>query len=331
MKSACFVAIFSLIATGACGPVESLPQPDAGPPPSDAGVVCPGVCVKANLDEWVGPELVWMGDEADAPPCPTIALLEGFTGHGYVDGPIHCGACSCGPTSGSCMLPATVTAAAASCAGDGSGVAHTSSDPPAGWAGLCNGESAIPAGKLCGGVPCVQSITIAPAMPVQTGCLPIANTNASPPPWNRFARACRTTASRDGCPANDEVCTAAAPGPEFKQCISIVGNIAAWECPASYPERSIFYDRDVPTCAPCACDFPTGSTCTGSIELYQDGSCSTPLGTSISINATDPVCVDVPPGSGLGSKSATSVFYQPGSCTPSGGTPEGKIFCCVPQ
>jgi hypothetical protein len=127
------------------------------------------------------------------------------------------------------------------------------------------------------------------------------------------------------------VCAPAAPEPEFKQCISIVGDPAAWKCPSSYTEKSVFYSGDAPECAPCTCAAPTGSTCTGSIELYQDGSCSTPLGASISIDATGPVCVDVPPGSAVGSKSATKAFYQPGSCKPSGGTPEGKIFCCIAQ
>ena len=330
MKFAHFTAIFLLGAAGACGPVESIPSHDAGTPKNDAGVACGGVCLKGTPDEWIGPELVWMGDEAAAPTCPVVAALEGYTGHGYADGPIQCQACSCGPTSGSCALSATVTAAAASCS-NGAGATHTSSDPPAGWSGLCNGENAIPAGKLCSGVPCVQSITIAPSTPKETGCLPHANTNASPPPWNRFARACRTTATKAGCTENDEVCTPAAPGPEFRQCISMFGDPSAWKCPLAYPEKSVFYAGDAPACAPCACDAPTGSTCTGSIELYQDGSCSTPLGASIPVDATGPVCVNVPPGSALGSKSASKAFYQPGTCKPSGGAPQGTIFCCIPQ
>lgn len=332
MKTSHFAAIFSLIAVSGCGPVESLPpHADAGPPMNDGGESCNGVCLPGLPNGWVGPELVWMGDEADAPLCPEVAPLEVNTGHGYSDGPIHCDACTCEPTSGSCVLPATVTAVAASCADGGSGAAHTSSDPPAAWAGACNGENAITAGKLCGGVPCVQSVRIAPLTAKQTGCLPSTNTSTSPPPWNRFARACSNAGSSLRCTTLDAVCVPAAPGPEFKQCIATFGNPAYWNCPPSYPDKSVFYYGIDPECAPCACDAPTGSTCTGSIELYQDGSCSTPLGASISIDATGPVCVDVPPGSALGSKSATKAFYQPGSCKPSGGAPQGTIFCCIPQ
>jgi hypothetical protein len=328
MKIARFVFSCSMLAAGACG-TDLLPY-DAGTPPIDAGKTCDGVCLHGPPAEWFGPTLVWMGDEASAPECPMNAPSDIFAGHGYVEGPIACDACTCGPPSGdSCDLSATVTVAAASCAGNGSSVAHTSFNPPAGWTGACNGENAIPAGKLCGGVPCVQSVTIAPLTPKQTGCLPSPNTNASPPPWNRFARGCSLLGPQDRCDAAAGLCTPAAPGPEFKQCILKTGVIAALDCPPSYPERSIFYHMSEPACAPCACDVPT-STCVGSIELFQDGSCSTPLGDSISIDAKGPVCVDVPPGSALGSKVASKGFYTAGTCKPSGGAPEGTVFCCQP-
>lgn len=329
MKTPRLAVIFSVIAAGACGPVESLPpHEDAGTPHDDAGDICAGVCLRTPPNLWFGPKLVWMGDEAAAPLCPASAPVEDYTGHGYLDGPIHCDSCTCGPTSGSCERPATVTAAAASCADDGPGVVHTSSDPPTGWGGLCNGENAISAGKLCGGVPCVQSITIAPLTANETGCLPNANTNASPPPWNRFVRSCVATALPP-CSLSD-VCVPAAPGPDFKQCISTFGDPAVRKCPPIYTKKSVFYDGLAPKCAPCACDTPTGSTCTGVVELFQDGSCGAPLGAPISIDATGPACVDVAPGSALGSKTAIAFSYQPGSCKPSGGAPEATVFCCIP-
>ena len=330
MKSSHFAVLFCVIAAGSCGPAESIPpHNDGGTPSNDAGETCNGICLYPPPNLWAGPDLVWMGDEASAPTCPAFAPFEVYTGRGYLDGPIPCDACTCGPTSGSCALPATVTAAAASCADDGEGVAHTSSDPPVSWAGTCNGESAIPAGKLCGGIPCLQSVTIAPPMIKQTGCLPYENANASPPPWNRFARACSEGGSKARC-TTGELCVPAAPGPEFKQCISINGKAAVWDCPPSYPEKSVFYFDRIPKCAPCACDVPTGSTCTGEVELFQDGMCGTPLGTSVSIDASGPKCIDVPPGSALGSKTASNPSYTAGSCKPSGGTPEGTVFCCRP-
>jgi hypothetical protein len=330
MKRARFPAVF-LLAAGSCGPVETFPpHVDAGPPVTDAGEACDGVCVPRPPTYWIGPLLAWMGDEAAAPLCPAPMLFESYTAHGYLDGPIHCDACTCGPTSGTCEPSAKVTAAAASCAKDGPDVEHTSSDPPATWTGLCNGENAIPLGKLCGGVPCVQSVTIGPVTANETGCLPIANTNASPPPWNRFVRACTPTSSHPSCAAFDEVCVVAAPESEFKQCIFSFGKPAELKCPPSYPDQNVFYDSDTPRCAPCACEAPTGNGCTGDLKLFQDGSCNTPLGASIPLDGKGPVCVDVPAGSAVGSKKATVSGYQPGSCKPSGGVPEGAIICCQP-
>lgn len=330
MKTSHLATIFSVIAASACSPGETIPPHDDAGTPEDASAMCAGACRHTPPGQWFGPTLVWMGDEAVAPSCDAVAGYEAFSGHGYVEGPMPCDACTCGPTSGSCEQSETVIAAAASCANDGSGVQHTSSDPPVGWVGSCNGENAIPAGKLCGGVPCVQSVTIGPLRPKQTGCLPLPNTNASPPPWNRFVRACSKTKMPPGlCPGLSDLCTPPSPGPEFKQCVfNSISNLVS-ECPPSYPERSVFYQAPTPKCDPCACAVPD-STCTGSISLYQDGACGTELGAEIPIDSTDPVCVDVPAGSALGSKSASSLYYKPGNCKPSGGAPYGTVFCCEP-
>lgn len=329
MKPSLFVAMFFVIATSACGPVEtSPPHVDAGPPINDAGELCNGVCVAPASHEWLGPDLVWMGDEAAAPTCPTSAPINDFTAHGYLEGPMPCNTCTCGPTSGSCVRPAKLTAAAASCADDGPGVAHTSFDPPVNWTSGCTNASAIPAGQLCGGVSCVQSVTIAPATSEQIGCLPSPSTPDSPPPWNRFARACYAKPLL-GCSAVT-ICAPTPPGPEFQQCFYRLGDPAKIKCPATYSNKSVFYKPFAPTCAPCACDTPTQAPCVGTLDIFQDGSCNTPLGPSITIDSTGSVCVDVPPGSALGSKKASTAFYQPGSCEPSGGAPEGTVFCCMP-
>jgi hypothetical protein len=54
------------------------------------------------------------------------------------------------------------------------------------------------------------------------------------------------------------------------------------------------------------------------------------------LDALGPKCVDLPLGSALGSKSATSPIYKAGStCTPTGGNKisepspnEAMVFCC---
>jgi hypothetical protein len=327
MKRSLVAALFCVIATSACGPVESYPPYDAGPS-NDAGPTCDGVCLIPVNPDWIGPELLWVGDEGDAPPSKPPYYYKDFTGHGYQGESLPCKACTCGPTDGSCDLPATVTAAAASCAADGPGVVHTSFDPPASWSGSCTTASTIPAGQLCGGVPCVQSVTIAPSTSTQKGCLPSTSTLESPPPWNRSARSWYTF---QGANCGDSTfCAPASPGPEFKRCLRRVGDPATLDCPPGYPNKSFYYADDAPKCSPCACDRPSEALCETPFELFQDGSCTTPLVPSITINSKGSVCVDVPPGSALGSKQANTPLYNPSHCNPSGGAPEGTVFCCMP-
>jgi len=114
-----------------------------------------------------------MGAEAEAPSCPATAPIESYTGHGYPDGALHCGACECDPPIGFCGLPAMVTSSSELCPGSGTGSVHFTFGPPPGWDGTCSAANALAAGALCGSEPCVQSITITPLTLSQTGCLPI--------------------------------------------------------------------------------------------------------------------------------------------------------------
>lgn len=324
-----------VLAVVACGPAETLPNNDAGASTNDAGETCVGVCVPGLPAFWEGPYLLWTGDEADAPRCSDVAggLSEAYTGYGYPDGSIICGACTCAPPSGSCELPATLTTAAASCAGNSPSVAHLSFDPPNDWTGTCTAENTVPAGTLCGSVACVQSVTIAPLTMKQGGCLPIETPSVKPPPPSAFARACGLGLA-PSCTQSTGVCVPAAPGPEFKQCIGFrldsQGESGLSKCPPSYPNRNVFYKGDPLSCTPCACDAPVGSHCTGSLDLSAKSACNPPLVPTIYLDAKEATCVDLPPGSALGSKSATEPDYSPGKCQPSGGKPLGTVFCCQP-
>jgi hypothetical protein len=210
-----------------------------------------------------------------------------------------------------------VTAAASSCKNDGPGVAHTSFDPPASWSGACTAANAIPVAKLCGGVPCVQSVTIAPLVMTESDCQPIEQPTPPQPPRGTFARACFANPPQ---PCNeDTLCYPATPGPEFKQCLLRVGDPEMWACPSSFPDKSVFYDKFVDNryCEPCTCGAPKGSTCVGSVGLFSDAACDAPLVTpTISIDATGPACVDIKPaGPVLGGKSASEPTYKPGKCS----------------
>jgi hypothetical protein len=326
-------SFFSLFVAGtACGPGESLPPNiDAGIN-HDAGETCPGVCVPLPEADWNAPALVWVGAEADAPPCSAVAGAPGeyYTGYGDPDGP-PCGACKCEKPSGSCKLPATMTAAAASCAEDGSAVTHTSFDPPQSWDGTCTSSNAIPGVKLCGGAPCVQSVTIAPLMLTQGGCLPVEPPNNQPPPaWKTFVRACVRDSFPPSCSVEIGVCAPRPPSQAFRICTLRRGDADKLDCPSTYPDRSVFYDGPVPDCSPCACGVPSPSSCNGSISFFQDGACGTPPLQTINVNAKGPKCTDVLPGSALASKVASELSYSGGYCTPSGGVPLATVICCIP-
>jgi hypothetical protein len=293
---------------------------DAGAP-GDAGETCAGVCLPQPPAAWDGPMLVWTGDEAAAPPCPASASTESFAAHRPPAGQPCAATCACAPPSGSCALPATLTTSAATCAGDSLSVPHTPFDPPVKWQGDCTTANAIPAGQLCGGVPCVQSVTIAPLTMKESDCLPIEQPNVPLPPWGTFARGCFVQRSPPLCNTNG-ACVPAAPGPEFKQCLAAIDDHGARLCPPNYPDKSIFYENfvDERVCTPCTCGAPENGTCTGSIGLFSDAVCAAPLvGPTLSIDAKGPKCYDVPQGSKLGSKSASEPTYKSGTCPATGG------------
>src|SRR5690242_17999397 len=92
------------------------PAVDAG---EDSGTGCDGFCAPVQASGWDYASIVWFGDKKDAPGCPPDAASLAFEGYEELDGPHDCGTCTCSPPPGSCGLPGTMTANAASCAQNG--------------------------------------------------------------------------------------------------------------------------------------------------------------------------------------------------------------------
>jgi hypothetical protein len=207
--------------------------------------------------------------------------------------------------------------------------------------------NAIPAGKICNGSACVQSLSIDPLVISESGCAPRVEPVVVPKnsslPWGTLARVCRGHAPGE-CGDPRELCTPAATATtaaptsdnSFAQCVSRDGDVT---CSGAYTVKHVFYRSfvDNRTCAPCACDAPTGSTCTATMTAYEDGACKKPIASN-QIDATELQCYPIAPaGSALGSKSADAPVYAPGACQASGGdtlgeaTPtEATTFCCLP-
>ncbi len=299
------------------------------------GSDCPAQCVPLGPGEWLGPMLLWVGKEGEAPECPPSAPVQGSPMFAKLNAPNVCGTCECDAPSGSCALPTTLTAASSQCSGDAPGVAHTAFDAPAGWSGDCTAESPIPANQKCNGVNCVQSLTIAPLTLTEAPCgvstTPVAS--KLPYTWGAVAQSCHGLTSGT-CAAPSEIC-APAVLPGFEQCLYQLGDR---ECPAAYSAKHVFYHgvEDTRACTPCACGEPFGSTCAAQLSVYKDSACSA-LSSTIGISSTSPTCFDVvPSGQALGSKLGTAPVYTPGACQASGGEAIGgavpeepATFCCL--
>lgn len=336
--------------SGACEQVGSYytcenPAKGTGDPCPEPRPVedCRGQCVPSAPLGWSQPALLWFGPPDEAPECPKNAPILGY--EGYADlGPMPnpCQRCGCEPGEASCALPSGWTAHAASFCPGPPGTAETSFAAPAGWDGSCTDANAIPAGELCDGQPCVQSLSIE-APTVTAG--PCAAVVVEPPmahdlpyPWGTLARACVGMAYPP-CADPGNTCAPAPPSPDapppagFVTCIFHEGERS---CPKEYPVPFVFHGgiEDLRECTPCACGDPEGASCSVLAGAFSDGSCSAVVAQGM-ISSAAPACHSGLSGAGLGSKSATVIDIDPGGCPPQGGEPVGEVmpaqpatFCC---
>jgi hypothetical protein len=319
-----------LDASDDCTFTKTCPPQDAGtPPPSDA---CPGTCVPNPHNDFSDPYLVWMGEGQ-----PASDICGGW-GHLF-DGTappsaLVCPACKCLSPSGSCALPATATASASTCP-------STPGLPlpaPSGWDGSCTGTQGLVVFEDG-----VESVTVAPLVPIDGPCAPqmITDTKDPHPGSWPYVSACKGSAMGT-CPSADDVCMPLLPpGPKtsasmWTYCVSLADPTSS--CPMdTFPIRRDFSDgwTNLPTCTPCTCGAAVGSSCSPStVTLYSDDACTDAVGESQAQTSTS-TCVDVTADS-LGSMTATPSMYMPGMCPHSGGEVTGgppvatlpMVFCC---
>lgn len=294
---------------------------------SGGAAACPRECVRNKITPFAGLSMYSIAAPAEVKPCPA-PLLAGF--EGYADllsaAAPECPSCSC--AAAACALPQAMHAGAAKCPGDGAPAIAFDAAPPGGeWDGSCTTYDAIAGGLECSGVPCVQSITIAPAV---KPCEPQAQGGASPPPpsWGAMARECSIgDLPGEGC-APGFVCPPAVPD-GFALCLYVLGDYP--DCPGEYPRRLVVAEwKDERKCSPCACGDPQGAGCKAYVSVFEDQGCGSLLGTYTVTSSMDDGCHDLPPGTALGSKSAILSVDAPGACSPSGGEPAGAVVPAVP-
>ena len=312
-------------------------EPDASAPDAaiaDAGD-CPGLCAPLpplGEDGWSTPLLLWFGPKEEAPDCPPTASDLRWKGYADLEAPLDCPSCSCLPPKGTCALPSALTAADAICAAEGPGVTYTPFDPPASWDGSCTAAGAVPPGSGA------RSLTFGPLQMTEEGCAVRSDGDKDPklktPTWKTHAFAC---GGHEGYPPckNGLFCMPAAPPPGFHACLFHTGEAS---CSARYPDRHIFYPEDgivdTRACGTCTCAAPFGSACVGLVSVYSDNACRT-LEAALMMTSSASQCADLPPGVGLGSKSAAHPVYVPGTCAPWMSAPTGAAtptkpvtFCC---
>jgi hypothetical protein len=228
-------------------------------------------------------------------------------------------------------------------------------DPPAGWDGACTANKTIPAGVMCSGKLCVQSISISAPVVQEQPCqahphdpapLPPGAQKSpraekpgklpEPPPDTTIASACAPPSPWPVCKGDEPKLCVPEPGEGFATCVRQAGDVA---CPSGWPVRRLFFDEmaDGRSCSGCACSAPTGSVCLVSISLASDATCSGfPLQGAVVTSEKPTSCHDLPPGVALTSKAAAFIAYEPGACEPTGGETVGEVFpsdpvtfCCL--
>jgi hypothetical protein len=331
-----FGAILAL--SSASGTVGCDYKPKIGwpPPEGGSGGAAPtgGQAGQPSCDDdcpstpagWSPPGLYASGPYSEVSICPDIAPLQGI--EVYADPQAEaaiCPVCQCAASETGCSIPTDWHVSAAPCAGADS-AALTPFDAPAGWDGSCS-AGGLPAGAQCGGVACVQSMTVAAPTVTVGACAPeaIGRLHVAPPVWGRRARQC-LPAEPGTCPEEAPECS---PPSGFALCVHRDGEAS---CPEWYPRREVFYRGvdDTRGCTACSCGEPADSGCTVLASAFQDGACGALAGALLVTSETGDGCVDIPPGLALGGKTAEVVSSSTGTCAPAGGEPTGRAAPILP-
>lgn len=297
-----------------------------------------GACVSEPPDDWMS--VAFFSDWSDPPICPEDTPILAFEGT-PAPPPPTCGACSCGEPDGTCKPPATWTISSAPCSDPAGGV-KINFDPPTNWDGSCNQDKSFPLDMLCGGSPCVRSMTLEPPVIEEQPCTPHTSGDSEPPPpkyWpggpeTPLGRVCMSDKPWPTCVnQTGKVCGPAAEA--YASCIFREGEHL---CPEGWEDRHLLYGAidDGRTCSACTCDPPTGGVCQVKWHTFAGAAC-TAQNAELDIYAgMIPPCNDYMPGVALAGKSAELIAYTKGTCAPSGGEVVGDLsldkpatVCCA--
>lgn len=308
---------------------------DAGDAADGESSACSeGTC--AVLPDGWEPVVLASGAMVVLPECPASAPNQLFQGSSVPGPDPSCPTCSCDPPVGACKPPTTWTVGSSACVGND---VWTNFNPPAAWNGSCASNTAIAEGTLCGGKPCVASITISAPVIEEEPCVAHMNVPSldipkakADQPYITDGRAC-SGAKWPSCAAAGEVCVPPMPAP-FAACLMHEGDVL---CPNGWNSKQVLYGAmdDQRFCTECSCLPSTGATCSMKLQVFSDVNCAT---TRLEVDVSTAMgaqCFPLMSGVALAGKSADVLEYKSGSCEPTGGVLSGDLvlddartFCC---
>jgi hypothetical protein len=306
-------------------PPEDAPSSGSDASGSDAPVTshCGNshACVPAVPPNFTGPLELYVGTDA-APPCGLAFQAQTIDGNDLLSAPAATCGCACGPVQDAgCATPSIAFSTLKDCA-----TACASAVPRAGC-------STVTATSACPATAGIWMTAAAPAV-ASGSCPPVPTSTVTAAQWGENARACVASVVVAGtdCPAST-VC-APVPATPFRTatCVAQSGDVV---CPLTdYTVRHVYYGGvdDQRGCSACTCGDATGTSCSGSVDVYDsaDASCSGFDTTYLLPFACDPI--NQGPADFRVNLALTS-----GSCTPNAvsaigaATPiEPTTFCCTP-
>lgn len=274
---------------------------------------------------WAGPVAFYSGSAAP-PSCsgsggfPTLAA-DG--GNGVSASPAICSACSCSTAQGVVCPVAQITLFSNSTCNGTGGTLTLPADVCQSYVSLSEirsirWTSSNPAGGSCN--------PGAPSPPV----LP-------EPVWAQRGRACGGATQGGGCGGGACVARPSAP---FKA-LACIGRVGDHTCPAGFPTKSQFSAgvNDTRDCSGCTCGAPSGASCSGSLTLGSNATCSADVATLNAPGQCASVGPDPSPPTPPYLESRSARYNQgPAStatCAPGGGQPTGGVtagttvtICC---
>jgi hypothetical protein len=273
-------------------------------------------CMPAPPTDWNGPAVLYVGVGTDpVPDCAGAWQNSRDLGDGLTVPAHSCSNCSCGsPSGGACTLSTLTVHNTSNCGGGTQPVTPASR-------GTCTPFTALDGND--GMTASTVSMTSAGSCSASGGAL-----TAPPVTWDTAGKLCSGAPEDAGGCDGSSVCAPAPVAPfGTAVCIWQAGDTAT--CPPEYPNQTVLSGGvdDGRACSACSCSAPSGRSCSGTMSVYEGGTCA---GTAIDVPTNGSTCVPL----SIATTSASLISnysLSGGSCNASGGAATGSATALNPR